>query len=363
LKYTRSVTEEAKHGGKCGALLKYETCNSQECPRDCKGAWSTGACSKTCGGGMKVKTYSVLVKPNSSGKQCPKVQREEHACNTQKCPPVNCQVSGWKAGHNAKCSQCWDGSESSAYNVKHTRTVTVSPKNGGAACPALTKNTNCRSTLKRCSSTKSTTWHTKGTTTWLSSRGTVNYLDRHRPSCYSGQALQSFKLSRSGANMKYSYTCVQATKKNDGHRSRSTSNNDGGNWQMHYLDRHRVTCPSGVLSEFHLNSHGSRDNGYCWTETCTKVCPNNPWYNPFKRCSYPCQKCGKGMKYDYKCIGAQTGSSDRYTSYDNFDKKEVIYLDRHSLSCGTNQAIAEFKLQTKGNEVRYHYKCRNLGAL
>lgn len=86
---TRAVETTRAFGGKtCPGLTATEDCNVHDCPIDCKlSPWDTGVCSKTCGGGWKTDTRTVLVRPAGSGKQCPiplHLKRRE-ACNPNKC--------------------------------------------------------------------------------------------------------------------------------------------------------------------------------------------------------------------------------------------------------------------------------------
>ena len=132
------VTYPSGGGAACPALTESATCNTQPCQTQCKvsdwGAWSS--CSKSCGGGIKTHYRSVITAPCNGGASCPPLS-ESVPCNTQACPtPVNCKVSDWCSW--SSCSKTCGG------GVKtQTRHILTQPSNGGAACPALTQTVPC----------------------------------------------------------------------------------------------------------------------------------------------------------------------------------------------------------------------------
>ncbi|QIG59935.1 thrombospondin type-1 domain-containing protein 7A isoform X8 [Dishui Lake phycodnavirus 4] len=131
---TYTHTRPAAHGGMaCDIADQFQEsqeCNTQACPVACVGAWGEwGACSQSCGGGMKSRTYAVTTPATGGGQACPanNEQVEETACNTQACP-VAC-VGAW--GEWGECSQsCGGGMKSRTY------AVTTPASGGGQACPA-----------------------------------------------------------------------------------------------------------------------------------------------------------------------------------------------------------------------------------
>ena len=139
-------------------------------------AWSK--CSAACGGGERSRTRTVTVQPSNGGMKCPALEEvdvhcNEHACpsvctgcvggtsgncrhdkdgtcfefftkgglqecvpGTTECAPVDCEVSAWSKW--GKCSAlCGGGSQT------RTRAVTVEPRDGGVACPALSDSQDC----------------------------------------------------------------------------------------------------------------------------------------------------------------------------------------------------------------------------
>jgi hypothetical protein len=140
----------AQFGGMClpellnAPLVRTQDCHIEACVnQDCQlSAWSSWSeCSATCGGGARVRARAVV--PNGpNGKPCTADTlalplKEVEPCATQSCP-VDCSVSEW-----SEFSHC-----SATCGVGHrTRTRTIFPsQHGGHACPStlLAKETvNC----------------------------------------------------------------------------------------------------------------------------------------------------------------------------------------------------------------------------
>ncbi len=134
---TRSVTTQSANGGAaCPATAEQRACNTQACPINCAvGPWSSwSACSKACNGGSQTQTRSITVNPAFGGAACPALAQTQ-ACNTRACP-VDCIVSGWSSW-SACSAQCNGGSQ-----IK-TRSVITRNANGGAACPSLSESQSC----------------------------------------------------------------------------------------------------------------------------------------------------------------------------------------------------------------------------
>ena len=127
---TRSltITTPNSNGGRCcGNPTEVRPCNTQTCVTDCQmSSWSDwGSCSKTCGSGIQTRHRTVTTQPSCQGAQCGALI-DTQTCNTQGCP-VDCQVSEW-----SKCNKC--DKSCGGGKTTMTRTITVQPQNGGAAC-------------------------------------------------------------------------------------------------------------------------------------------------------------------------------------------------------------------------------------
>jgi len=133
---SRSVTRAQLDGGSCPSLAETRPCQARECAVDCKlsdwGAW--GDCSRSCGGGVHVRTRSAATVPRFGGKPCG-AQKQTLTCRTLPCPE-DCQVSSWKA--TAACPVTCGGG-------KHTvmREVVRYNSAGGKACPSLARFKPC----------------------------------------------------------------------------------------------------------------------------------------------------------------------------------------------------------------------------
>ena len=129
---TRTITEEAQNEGQvCSILEESQTCNTQECPIDCLGEWSSyGICSKTCGGGTQTRMFKVNRAAAYGGKDCSANdnQTQSQTCNTQGCP-VDC-VGNWEPW-SACTKTCGGGTQTRKYKI------TTASQNGGAVCPII----------------------------------------------------------------------------------------------------------------------------------------------------------------------------------------------------------------------------------
>ena len=87
---TRQVAMHASNGGlPCeGEPTETKSCNTEDFPVNCEwgpyGAWSP--CSKTCGGGEKIRTRVVKTPASNGGEICEGNATEIEVCNTEGCP-------------------------------------------------------------------------------------------------------------------------------------------------------------------------------------------------------------------------------------------------------------------------------------
>jgi len=86
------------HGGApCkGQVLLQDKCNAFVCPVDC--AWNAwggwGKCSRTCGGGIRLRERAYLSQAENGGKSCAGSPAEVLACNIEECP-IDCTWAMW----------------------------------------------------------------------------------------------------------------------------------------------------------------------------------------------------------------------------------------------------------------------------
>lgn len=133
---TRTVTRKQLDGGSCPPLSESRPCQRRECAVACKltdwGAW--GACSRTCGGGVHVRTRSAVTVPRFGGAPCG-AQKQTLSCKMSACPE-DCLVSAWKA--TSACPVSCGGAKQTVM-----REVIRYNSGGGKACPALAKYRAC----------------------------------------------------------------------------------------------------------------------------------------------------------------------------------------------------------------------------
>ena len=137
---TRSILTPSLYGGhNCeGKSIETATCNNNACPIDCEwgkyGDWSS--CSKTCGGGDKSRSRSILNQASNGGKDCEGEVTETTTCNNHACS-IDCEWGPYDMW--SSCSKsCGGGVKSrSRSKVKHA-------SNGGKQCQGKsTEITTC----------------------------------------------------------------------------------------------------------------------------------------------------------------------------------------------------------------------------
>ena len=118
---TRTVTAE---GGDCPSLQETQECTPD--PVNCKvSAWGDWG---DCRDSKKIRSRTVTTQPKNGGSACPALSETGDCIMT----PVNCKVSAW-----SPYSSCVNG------NRVRSRTIQTEPSYGGEPCPELTYNQSC----------------------------------------------------------------------------------------------------------------------------------------------------------------------------------------------------------------------------
>lgn len=112
--------------------------------------------------------------------------------------------------------------------------------------------------------------------------------------------------------------------------NKETPANDWGNNDLHYLDRHDVSCPAGTaLQGFKLHRPTSTQLQY----------------------KYQCKR-NAAISSDY-VYNYHTGINDVASNI----KKSSMYLDRHHPKCLPGFAMQQFRLQRDGDRIQYRFRC------
>merc|ERR1719374_390688 len=149
---SRAIITEASNGGTpCSDTEETRVCNSNGCPVDCElSEWTMWTvCTVSCGGGSQDRSRYIITPASNNGTACGETQQTQD-CNQNSCPPVDCVMSDWSAWSSCvKADTCTQSS---------TRTVTVQPAPGGAACGDLSRTQFCvPEDLKNCDGWESDT--------------------------------------------------------------------------------------------------------------------------------------------------------------------------------------------------------------
>eukprot|EP01060_Flectonema_neradi_P009552 TRINITY_DN167_c0_g1_i3.p1 TRINITY_DN167_c0_g1~~TRINITY_DN167_c0_g1_i3.p1 ORF type:complete len:614 (+),score=130.17 TRINITY_DN167_c0_g1_i3:78-1844(+) len=148
-----SAPEGGEGGEGCPPLVETRSCNVQPCDVNCEvSEWSSWSdCDATCGGGSQTRTRTITVDPVGNGAACPDLS-ETQSCNTDPCP-INCVVSEW--GEWGQCSvPCGGGMQ------LRTRTILVEPDFGGDECPTLIDAQPCNVQSCVCEVSEWSEWST-----------------------------------------------------------------------------------------------------------------------------------------------------------------------------------------------------------
>jgi len=142
-----NVSVPASGGGAACPFVNGQTevrpCNTGACATNvnCVGSWSSyGSCSVACGGGNRIRTYTVTTPASGTGAACPFAngQTQSQTCNTGACAsPVVIDCGGYWTSYSSCSASCGGGTRSRNF------IVTQLPQNGGAACPSSPRTTSC----------------------------------------------------------------------------------------------------------------------------------------------------------------------------------------------------------------------------
>lgn len=298
----------ALHGGVACPSDRNEAkdCLVKPCPINCAGSWAAWSnCNKNCGTGSRTRQYSVRTAAAYGGQTCPSAQSD--SCNTDPCP-VNCQGqwNGWSS-----CSKsCASGTQSRTWRV------TVHRAHGGHACPA-TQSQTCNK--HACPVNCAVGWGGYGACSKNCGGGTKRRTQQiTRNPSHGGSACPSLQSQDASCN---THVCACS--------AHATSYSDNGNGDMIYLDRHEPSCGgSKFMHKWHLDRGRRR----------------------YQRLSYTCCDSPKGRG---GCRTAYTGENV---------EDGLIYLDRQNVECGANEAMTSYRLERTGRRrrresVRYKYQC------
>jgi hypothetical protein len=135
---TRTVISRAEHGGYiCPSLSGEQSCNRNDCPTNCIvtewGSWS-GCSATVCGPGLLTRKREVWAAATNGGKDCPMLKNQE-ACTAGPCA-IDCTVSSWASF--TSCSKSCGGGKK-----VRMRWVTQQAYHKGTICPVLKEVVDC----------------------------------------------------------------------------------------------------------------------------------------------------------------------------------------------------------------------------
>ncbi len=165
----------------------------------------------------------------------------------------------------------------------------------------------------------------------------ICYLDRHAVVAPAGQILVGFRLRRDGGKMWYEYTSATVTSSDPSmvvtvgpSTEASTAWQDGAELELCYLDRQNITLPvaNTVLTGFKLERNGGQIRYKYWYA----------------------QLLVNGGKQQILIGDAKTTST---TFTDGANNKQPCFLDRHTITAGTNRVLTGFHAKRNGGNLAY----------
>lgn len=231
--------------------------------------------------------------------------------------------------------------------------------------------------------------NTQGKTTTTFNKSKTQYLDNLDVSCNENGIISQFKLQPSGENMYYQYTCNPMKEINCRSVLSDYTNSWPNNWDLKKLP---MNCKNHeAIGKFQLKNNGDS------TEYRYSCCSNDypqrtkfslgseevsSWknkgneqlldlHNLQTNCGdnainqFTLQSKDNKMRYKYTCLkgGNFTGPNiEKQTSEDaSADQKNIIFLDRRSVDCGTGNVMTKFNLNyrkenRRGRRDKHHWK-------
>lgn len=164
--------------------------------------------------------------------------------------------------------------------------------------------------------------------------GNVHFLDRHNVTCGPRQALGQFNLWREkgGGNYHIDYHCRYSPAISDQAGASNTKDSDTDGGKLVTLDRHPVGCTDNqVLSRWQLHTLPNSDN----------------------------------IQIDYNCVNVDNLGSCRLAQTgftDDGEHRDTTFLDRQNASCNDDEVLKGFKLSrsSDGNQIRFDLNCCKL---
>lgn len=217
----------------------------------------------------------------------------------------------------------------------------------------------------------------------------VEYLDRHSISCGPNQLLNFFSFTQDSGKLVSNYRCITPDS------AVSNCRNVNSKWDelprnqgaLNFLDRLEVNCGNDFLQSVRLNTNG---NKMSYAFTCCNANNSTPNANLFftnknglsswgtdqfskidgvdagtrNAISYFKPRTeGNQFFYQYK-VGLVNSNGETSTYYDDATEWQdagegsIWFLDRHTPWCARpNSAMVSFRLERRGERLRYAYKC------